>query len=264
MRDRVVGVVTVHGMIDALQTTKYNLVGPTSYIMGCSAVKPDGWCEYSGYISAVDALDWLARERHVLSLIGASECSPSFWGGVNDQALPLAAQSSPWVPGIQLTPAQNATYTAAHGTFYGAFCHPDIVGGDRHPQAVEAASTAITKWLFDEAPRVVALTNPDQPYEIAPLATNVYSPPITAAGPCPAGRHGSGQVDAVGLCQHPGNDDGDDHEFDANNQLDLTAGAACDATFRAEHHHAGEEHGMRVWVKRYSLPEGGGLLSTIH
>jgi hypothetical protein len=266
MRDRVVGVVTVHGMIDALQSTKYNLIGPTSYVTGCKLVKPKGWCEYSGLISGVSALDWLARERHVLSLVGAASCSPSFWGGVNDQALPLQAESSPWSPGITLTPAPNATYAAAHGTFYGQFCHPDVVGGDatKHAAAVEAASTRITNWLFDAAPRVVATANPDEPYEVAPLAADVFSAPIAAAGPCPDGRHTTGQVDVAGLCRHPGSNDGDDHPFDASNQIDLAVGTQCDATVRVEHHHAGEEHAMRVWMKRYSLPEGGGLLSTLH
>lgn len=264
MRDRVAGIVTIHGMIDKLQTTKYNLVGPTDYITGCSLFKPDGWCEYSGKISAVDALDWLARERHVLSLIGASSCSPSFWGGVNDQALPLSAQSSPWSPGLQLTPAQNATYEPAHGIFYGGFCHPDIVGGDKHKDAVEAASTQITKWLFDAAPRVVSMTSPDEPYEVPARDAYTFSDQIVAPGPCPDGRHTTGQVDVAGLCRHPGDKDGDDHKFDSSNETELNVGTQCDATLRVAHHHSGEQHAMRVWVKRYSLPEGGGLISTLH
>jgi hypothetical protein len=266
MRDRVAGVVTVHGMIDALEGKKYNLVGPTSYVTGCKLFKPDGWCEYSGLISAVGALDWLARERHVLTLIGAGSCSPSFWGGVNDQALPLSAQSSPWSPGISLTPAPNQTYAPAHGTFYGEFCHPDVVGGDatKHAAAVAAASDAIVKWLFDAAPRVVETSDPDQPFEVEPLATDVSSAPLVLPGPCPAGRHSTGRADVAGLCRHPGRTDGDDHPFDASNQTDLDVGAQCDATVRVAHHHAGESHAMRAWVKRYSLPEGGGLISTLH
>ena len=266
MRERVAGVVTVHGMIDALQTPKYNLVGPTSYVTGCKTFKPDGWCEYSGFISAVSALDWLARERHVLSLIGAASCSPSFWGGANDQALPLQAQSSPWSPGITLTSAPNETYAPAHGTFYGEFCHPDVVGGDpaKHTAAVAAASDAIVKWLFDAAPRVVAVADPDQPYEVEPLATDVFSTPLALAGPCPTGRRSTGQVDVAGVCRHPGTNDGSDHRLDSSNQIGLDVGAQCDATVRVAHHHADEQHAMRVWVKRYSLPDGGGLVSTLH
>lgn len=266
MRDRVAGVVTVHGMIDALQSTKYNLVGPTSYVTACKAAKPDGWCEYSGFISAVSSLDWLARERHVLSLIGAGDCSPAFWGGASDQALPLQAQSSSWSPGITLTPAPNQTYAPAHGTFYGEFCHPDVVGGDAatHTAAVAAASDAIVTWLFDAAPRVVAEADPDQAYEVQPLATDVLSAPIDLAGPCPEGRRSTDQVDVAGLCRHPGTGDGDDHPFDSSNQIDLDVGAQCDATVSVAHHHADEQRAMRVWVKRYSLPEGGGLVSTLH
>lgn len=264
MRDRVAGVVTVHGMIDALQSKKYNLVGPTSYVTACKLIKPKGWCEYSGLVSGVSALDWLARERHVLSLIGASSCSPSFWEGVNDQALPLRAQSSPWSPGIQLTPTSGKTYAPAHGTFYGEFCHPDVVGGDKHADAVAKASDAIVTWLFDAAPRVVSSANPEEPYEVAPLAADDLSAPLALAGPCPAGRHAASHVDVAGLCRHPGSDDGNDHPFDASNVVDLTVGAACDATVRVSHHHAGASHGMGLWVKRYSLPEGGGLLSTLH
>lgn len=261
MRDRVAGVVTVHGMIDGLQSNKYNVIGPTSYVTACKAIKPKGWCEYSGFVSGVDALDWLARERHVLSLIGASSCSPSFWEGVNDQALPLQAQSSPWSPGIQLTPTAGKTYAPAHGTFYGEFCHPDIVGnGD----AMAKASDAIVRWLFDAAPRVVGMANPDEAHEVAALAAEELSAPLPLTGLCPAGRHSSGQVDVAGLCRHPGSNDGDDHPFDASNLVDLQVGTSCDATVRVAHHHAGASHGMGVWVKRYSLPEGGGLVSTLH
>lgn len=265
MRDRVAGVVTVHGMIDALQSPKYDLVGPTSYVTACKIVKPDGWCEYSGFVSGVNALDWLARERHVLSLTGASSCSPSFWGGVNDQALPLAAQSSPWSPGITLTPGAGQTFVPAHGTFYGPFCHPDVVGGDpsKHAAAVEAASDAIDRWLFDAAPRVVGDANPDMPYEIEPLEAEVLSRRLTLEGPCPSGRHSAGQVDVAGLCRHPGSFDGDDHPFDSSNSIDLTVGAECDASLRVGHRHASERHAASVWVKRYSLPEGGGLVSTL-
>ncbi|MBX3226545.1 MAG: hypothetical protein KIT84_32210 [Labilithrix sp.] len=267
MRDRVAGVVTVHGMIDALQSPKYDVIGPTSYVTGCKLFKSDGWCEYSGLVSGVPALDWLARERHVLSLVSASSCIPGFWEGANDQALPLQAQSSPWSPGLTLTPALGKTYAPAHGTFYGEFCHPDVVdrGSAKHVAAVTAASSAIVEWLFDAAPRVVASAeaSPDDPYEIAPLAAGVLSAPLAVAGACPEGRHAMGKVDVAGLCRHPGFANGNDHPFDASNPIALDLGAQCDATLRVAHGHAGKRHAMRVWTKSYSLPEGGGLVSTL-
>lgn len=268
MRDRVAGVVTVHGMIDALQNPKYDVIGPTSYVTGCKLFKSDGWCEYSGLISGVPALDWLARERHVLTLTGAASCIPGFWEGANDQALPLQAQSSPWSPGLRLTPALGRTHAAAHGTFYGEFCHPDVVNpnSSKHVAAVTAASTAIVEWLFDSAPRVVASeeANPDEPVEIAPLAADVLSSPIAVAGACPDGRRPMGKIDVAALCRHPGVFDGNDHPFDTSNQIDLEVGAQCDATVRVAHHHAGQQHALRVWTKSYSLPKGGGLISTLH
>ena len=60
--------------------------------------------------------------------------------------------------------------------------------------------------------------------QVAPLAADVFSSPLVAAGPCPQGRLSTGKVDVAGLCRHPGKKDGDDHPFDASNEVDLGLG----------------------------------------
>jgi hypothetical protein len=261
---KVAGVVTLHGMIDALNDDKYDFVGPISYVTGCRFAQGDGWCEYSGKISGVAALDWIARERHALSLVSWGSCSPSVWGGENDKSLPLRAQSSPLVPGMTMTPAPGDTYAPAHGLLYGHFCHSDVTGrsSPRHGDAVSAATNEIVRWLFDAAPRVVSSDNPDRAIAIPELDSNVASPAVGAAGPCPEGRADYGKPDVAGVCTHHGLFD-HDHVFNASNRIDVTDGAACDGAVSFSHLHAGQRHGARLWMKLYSVPEGGGLLSTL-
>lgn len=262
---RVAGVVTIHGMIDALDSDRYDFVGPTSFVIGCRAGQGTGWCEYAGKISGVPALDWAAKERHVLSLIGAGSCSPSLWTGVNDKSLPLAAQSSPWSPGMRMTPASGQTFVPAHGTFYGEYCHSDITDGSspRHELAVSGASERIVAWLFDAAPRVAGPRDPGAPFEFASVAAGELTPSADVVGPCGPDRKQSGQPEVAGVCIHPGSFDGDDHAFDASTVLETTSDGACGGSTRFTHRHTGERHASRSWMKVYSVPVGGGLLSTL-
>jgi hypothetical protein len=265
LQDRVAGVVTLHGMIDALNSDAYNFIGPTSFLTGCKFAQGDGWCEYAALVSGVAALDWVARERHVLSLIGAGDCSTALWAGESDKSLPLRAESSPWSPGMTLTAAPGDTLAPAHGTFYGRFCHSDPTShsSPRHADSIAAASTAITTWLFDAAPRVVASTDPNKPAEVAALSAGVASSPIAFGATCPADSQPAPKPDVAAVCRHPGLTDGDDHAFAATNQIDLAPATTCDRSVRVSHKHAGEQHAMRVWTKSYALPSGGGLLSTL-
>lgn len=262
---RVAGVVTIHGMIDALDSSAYDFVGPTSFVVGCRAGQGSGWCEYAGKISGVAALDWVAQQRHVLSLIGAGSCSPSLWTGVNDKSLPLAAQSSPWSPGMTMTPASGQTFVPAHGTFYGEYCHSDITdgGSPRHELSVSHASERIVAWLFDAAPRVAGARDPGTPFTFAPVAAGELTPSADVTGPCGSNRRESGEPEVVGVCVHPGSFDGDDHAFDATTDLETTRDGACGGSTRFTHRHAGEEHASRLWMKVYSVPLSGGVLTTL-
>src|SRR5262249_17926551 len=119
LQDRIAAVVTVHGMIDALQSAEYQLSAPIDYRTGCTLAQEAGWCDYSAFISARDASDWVASNKRALMMISWADCSPSAWAGQNDKSLPLRAQGASGAYGIQLTVMPDTTFAPAHGFLYG-------------------------------------------------------------------------------------------------------------------------------------------------
>jgi len=117
-------------------------------------------------------------------------------------------------------------------------------------------------WLFDAAPRVADSRDPGAPFTFSAVAAGAFTPTATAAGPCGPERGVSGAPEVVGVCVHPGSFDGDDHPFDATTLVE-TSGEACASSARFTHRHADEKHAARLWMKVYSIPLGGGLLSTL-
>lgn len=57
--------------------------------------------------------------------------------------------------------------------------------------------------------------------------------------------------------------DGAEARVEALETVTVEDGTSCDGSLRWRHAHAGETHAARVWVKTYSAPPGGGLLSTL-
>jgi pimeloyl-ACP methyl ester carboxylesterase len=258
--DRIAGVVSVNGMIDDLQNPEYNFLGPLDYFTGCRVAQGAGWCEYSAYISGVKSADVVATQKRALMLVSAGDCSPSPWTGENDKALPIRAQASPLAYGLSITPVAGETYGPAHGVRYGSFCHSDITDGRSlaHADAVEAVGERILTWLFDAAPRLVS----SQGFVTAALKRDVWSPELELAGACPPGERDLGLPDALGTCRHPGLVDGNDHPMNALNLLDVRGDGLCGGSAHWLHHHDGAHPGA-LWMKSYSVPSGGGLLSTL-
>ncbi|HSP80836.1 MAG TPA: hypothetical protein VLQ93_20075, partial [Myxococcaceae bacterium] len=167
VQDRIAGVVSVQGMVDALGTSKYNVAGITSFVTACKYGDPiigfgdgcatgNGWCEYASDVSAFPAADWVVRNKRALMLNSWASCSPSAWTGYSDGSLPWDAQGSELAVGTGMTPAPGKTWRPSHGVKYGSFCHSAIVdpGISGHTQAVTAARDRILGWLFTSAPRV--------------------------------------------------------------------------------------------------------------
>ncbi|MGQ0503906.1 MAG: alpha/beta fold hydrolase [Myxococcaceae bacterium] len=259
-QSRIVGVVTVDGMIDALNSPTYDFLAAWSYVSGCKLVQGDGWCEYSGHISAVPATDWVARNKRALTLISAGRCSPSTWTGESDQALPLRSQSSPWASGLTMTRYPGETYGPASGYRYGPFCHTDITntGSGAHLAAREEVSNRILAWLFDAAPRVAS----SYQVNIPALPPNQWSASYSFGISCGVGSDVGGEIAAMGTCSHPGRFDGGDHPFDAAD-LDIVRTGPCRATVRWRHLDSGL-HAARLNVKLHSQPSGGGMISTLN
>lgn len=259
-QSRIVGVVTINGMIDALNSSTYNFIAFLSYLQGCKAVHGDGWCEYSGRISAVPAATWVAQNKRALMLISHGSCSPSVWTGESDQVLPLRAQGVPAAYGMKLTPTPD-TFGPAHGLHYGPYCHSDITNGgsERHAGAKQAVSDRIVDWLFTSAPRV---TNPDvRRFDVSPIPNGQWSGAFTVGGRCGGEDVAGPGMHVIGSCGHPGFFDGDDHAFNGSNQLEVRPGV-CGGTVRWRHFHSGKNP-AKVWLKTYSQPPGGGLVSTL-
>jgi hypothetical protein len=259
---RIAGVVTVNGMVDALQKSDYNFIGPVSYLTGCKVGQGKGWCEYSGLVSGVAAASWVARNKRALMLISSGACSPALWTGDSDQALPLRAEGVPAAFGMVTTPVPGKTYGPAHGVHYGAYCHSDITHPDspRHSGARAAVGDRILSWLFSSAPRV--LTPDGLRFDTAPLASYQWSPLYLGGAACPDGEVDQGAPDVVGTCVHPGFFDGDDHPMvPATNSIEVHDGD-CSGAARWLHKHSGSQPG-HLWMKLYSQPVGGGLISTM-
>ncbi|MDX2166700.1 MAG: hypothetical protein SF182_06535 [Deltaproteobacteria bacterium] len=265
-QDRIAGVMTVHGMLDAIGDSTYNVVGITSFETACkngdaivgfgnSCAPGNGWCEYAGRVDAFPAADWVAQQKRALMLTGWGSCSPSAWTGRSDGSLPYDAQGSPLAVGLDMTPAPGQTWRPAHGELYGSFCHSDITnsGNAQHAAARDAARQRLLDWLFVAAPRVASSgTN-----ATASLGFNQSSATFTMGASCPAGTiddtltagsKGLG-VDVVGVCHHPGFFDGDDHSV-ALSEITVTNGATCNGSYRwQQSHDSGNNHSANLWWK---------------
>ena len=276
VRDRIAGVVTIHGMVDAIGTSKYNVAGPFSFETGCkdgevilgfgdSCAPGNGWCEYAGRVDGSGAADWVAESKRALMLTSWASCSPSGWTGQSDGSLPYDAQASPLAVGLDTTPSAGQTYRAAHGQRYGAFCHSAITNASSstHAAARDAARDRIVDWLFVAAPAVAAAgTNTTS----SSIAYNQFSSTFTMGATCPAGTvddtvtsgtEGPG-IDVVGVCKHPGFFDGDDHPA-AQSEIGIVSnGATCNGSYRWQQaHDPDNNHAATFWWKTRALYADG-------
>jgi hypothetical protein len=260
-------------MIDALDNSRYDAVVPFGFTRLCKAAEgivgvfgactpSQGWCEYAGDVSGTEAADWVARNKSALALIAGGDCSPGLWYGDNDKALPLDAQGSRYLPGLAAARVPGSSFRAANGYVYGSFCHSDI--SDRsspsHLQAVESAGAHILDWLFVDAPRVVHEGTLDI---VAPIAFGASTQGEAVGGVCPAGLAGDG-IEVVGVCEHPGYFDGDDHPIDPS-ELQILAGEACDGSVRWTQEHDPENgHAAHIHWKTLAHVPAGGLVEQLH
>jgi hypothetical protein len=94
VRSKIRGVVSIQGMIDGLQSSKYNVAGPLDFVTTCKigdtaarfgspAAPGKGWCEYAGNISGVAAANWftISTCKRALGLVSRGSCSPALWTG---------------------------------------------------------------------------------------------------------------------------------------------------------------------------------------
>jgi pimeloyl-ACP methyl ester carboxylesterase len=267
VRDRIAAVVSINGMIDGLQSNRYNVVGGSDFVATCKntdalgvfgvGVPGNGWCEYAGHVSGVAAANWVGQNRRSRVLISSTSCSPSLWTGHSDGSLPLAAQGSPFSLGLNMTPAAGQTFTIAYGRSYGAFCHSTITSASdsRHATAVGSARSQILDLIFTSATRVVQQGTISTP---SPVPFRGTTPTFNVGGACPAGDVATSPVlQVVGVCKHPGFFDGDDHAI--ADGFSVTSGATCNGTFRwSQIHDSGNSHAATFfWQARSRLAEGG-------
>jgi len=273
VQDRIAGVVSINGMIDGLQSNKYNVVGVSDFVSTCknsdlilsifgAGAPGNGWCEYAGNVSGVAAADWVGQHKRSRVLISTASCSPSLWTGNSDGSLPLAAEGSPWSVGLNMTPAAGQTFTVAYGRNYGAFCHSTVTNGNdaNHAAAVASAKANLVDLIFHAAVRV------DQQGTISTASAvpfNGSTPVFAVGGACPAGDAGiAPQVQVVGVCKHPGLFDGDDHAI--TNGWSVGNGAACNGTFRwSQIHDSHNSHAATFYWQTRSTPVDGGLLAIL-
>jgi hypothetical protein len=272
VQGRIAGVVSIQGMVDSLGTSKYNVVGPASFVTTCKNGDPiigfgdscalgNGWCEYAGNVGGFPAADWVARNKAALMLASWASCSPSLWTGYSDGPLPFDAQGSSQTLGTSMTPAPGQTWRPSHGIKYGSFCHSAIVdpGISGHAQAVAAARDRILNWVFSSAPSVASSGSITTSTSIA---YNTSTPTYSIGTSCPAGKVDEG-LQVVGVCKHPGYFDGDDHAIAAG-ELTLTNGANCTGAFKwTQKHDSSNKHAATFWWKTHALPAETGLLATL-
>ncbi len=273
VQDQIAAVVSIHGMIDGLQPSKYNVVGAADFVSTCkdsdaiaaifgAGVPGNGWCEYAGNVSGVAAADWVGQHKRSRVLISWASCSPSLWTGNSDGALPYAAEGSPFSAGLDMTPAPGKTFTVAYGERYGSFCHSTITsGGDaNHAAAVAAAKARIEDLLFTSATRVDAQGTISTS---SPVPFNGSTPTFSVGGACPAGDVAiNPQVQVVGVCKHPGLFDGDDHAI--ANGFTVTNGTGCAGAFRwAQIHDSNNSHNATFFWQTRSRLADGGLITTL-
>jgi pimeloyl-ACP methyl ester carboxylesterase len=272
VRDRIAAVVSIHGMIDGLQSSRYNAIGAASFVTTCkngdigsvfgASAPGNGWCEYAGNVSGVAAADWVARNKRSRVLISTASCSPSLWTGQSDGSLPFAAQGSPFSTGLQMTPAAGQTFTAAYGRSYGAFCHSTITSASdaRHAAAVASAGSNIIDLIFQSAVRV---DHQGTISTTSAVPSGGSTPTWGVGGGCPPGDVAiAPTIQVVGVCRHPGLFDGDDHAI--ANGFRVTSGTGCSGTFQwSQIHDANNSHNATFHWQARSRPGGGGLLTIL-
>ncbi|HVH42899.1 MAG TPA: hypothetical protein VM925_11170 [Labilithrix sp.] len=262
--ERIAGVVSVHGMLDALGGYA-TLGGVVPFSVGCDVAKPSGWCGYAGSISAIPAADWVATQRHSLVLTSSVDdgrCGTMAWKEPSDQLLPIRAQGNPAAFGLGIASDRDGVFRPSHGVQFGQFCHSDITnqGSPRHAEAIGNASLLVAEWLFELAPRVVNATPESQTYDTPVLDGLTMSAPFTFLFSCPAGTLRGDTLAAVGNCHHPGSSDGDDHAMTAE-QLVFSTDAHCGGSVMWKNVHD-HPHAGTIWFKSYARTAGG-LLSTL-
>jgi pimeloyl-ACP methyl ester carboxylesterase len=273
VQSRIAAVVSINGMVDGLQSSRYNAVGFSDFIATCkntdvlatvfgAGVPGNGWCEYAGNVSGVAAANWVGQNKRSRVLISQASCSPSLWTGNSDGSLPFAAQGSPFSVGVNMTPAAGQTFTVAYGRSYGAFCHSTITsGGDaNHAAAVSSARTQIEDLIFASATRVDAQGTVST---TSAVPFNGSTPSFSVGGACPAGDVAlSPKLQVAGVCKHPGFFDGDDHAI--TNGLAITPGANCNGSFRwSQVHDSNNSHNATFFWQTRSRPAGGSLISIL-
>lgn len=281
VQSRIAGVVSVQGMIDELGSSKYNVVGITSFETACkngdaivgfgeSCAPGNGFCEWAARVSGFPAADWVAQNRRARMLISWGSCSPSAWTGRSDGTLPYDAQGSTWAVGLDMTPAPGETWRQAHGESYGSFCHSAVTNASNgsHVASRNAARDRILDFLFTAAPRVAAQGS----NSTGSIGHNQSTGNFTMGASCPSGdvddvvsggNKGNG-VDVVGVCRHPGFFDGDDHAI-ALSEFTVSNGATCNGTYRwTQAHDSNNAHAAQFWWKTRSVRTNGpDLISTL-
>lgn len=274
VQDRIAAVVSINGMVDGLQTNKYNVVGASDFVSTCkntdlilsvfgAGAPGNGWCEYAGNVSGVAAADFVGQHKRSRVLISTASCSPSLWTGNSDGSLPLAAEGSPFSVGLNMTPAAGQTFTVAYGKNYGAFCHSTITSGSdaNHAAAVASAKSNIEDLIFTSASRV------DQQGTISTSSSVPFqgsTPTFAVGGACPTGDAGiTPHVQVVGVCKHPGLFDGDDHAI-AGGEFTVTSGTTCNGAFKwSQLHDSNNNHNATFFWQTRSKPTEGGLLTIL-
>jgi hypothetical protein len=104
---------------------------------------------------------------------------------------------------------------------------------------------------------------PDRAIDLPELAAGDWSPATSREASCPKGDVAFGDVDVQGVCRHPGFFDGDDHAFGDESRLEASRAGACGGSFKWSHRHDGQNRAARAWLKAYSAPSGGGLVSLL-
>jgi len=265
VQERILGVVSLHGMVDALGSDEYSPAAPVDFEASCkfgdlvtgfgsSCAHGNGWCEYAAQSSARDAADWVATHKHSLLLSSFSSCSPSLFRGATDGPLPILAQASPLSTGLRLVPSPGQALAAASGEDYGSFCHSAITSPsvDGHATAVATARDRLLDWLFVSTQRVLATGST----ELDSVDFERASAPIAIDGDCDPGA-ASTELDIVGVCRHPGLFDGDDHAIAEDEWLSAGDAACPSRLVWSQRHDPGGQHAARVVWKTYSAPEPG-------
>jgi hypothetical protein len=271
VQSRILGVVSLHGMVDALDGDDYQPTAPASFEASCkfgdlitgfgsNCAHGNGWCEYAAQRSAREAADWVARQKHALVLSSFASCSPSLFRGATDGPLPILAQASALSTGLRLVPSQGQTLAAASGEDYGSYCHSAITSPsvEGHAAAVAEARTRLLDWLFVSARRVRATGVT----ELEATAFQQTSSPLGIDGECDAEPPLS-DVDIVGVCEHPGLFDGDDHAISEDEWLPADDANCPGRLIWSQLHDPDEAHTARVTWKTYAEPERGGALESL-